>query len=97
MSNLDGLRVDHAGLDQAASDLYEGVKKIDGRLNRLEQELSKLSADWVGEGRGAYGTAKARWDAAMQEMKDLLDDTSKTVYQSNQEYRDADLRAAARF
>ena len=35
--NLDGLRVNHAGLDTAAEDLYRTVKEIDDRLNRLEQ------------------------------------------------------------
>jgi hypothetical protein len=30
-------------------------------------------------------------------MRDLLDDTSKTVYQSNAEYKAADMRGAASF
>ena len=32
--NLDGLRVNHAGLDNAAQDLYTAVKEIDDRMNR---------------------------------------------------------------
>ena len=36
-------------------------------------------------------------DWAIQEMKDLLDDTSATVYQSNAEYRAADMRGARSF
>ena len=46
--NLDGLRVDHAGLDAAADDLRRTVNDIDGRLNRLEQELAPLRSDWTG-------------------------------------------------
>ena len=95
--NLDGLRVNHAGLDQAAQDLYNAVKEIDDRMNRLEGELAPLRSDWTGQAQNAYVTAKAKWDWAIQEMRNLLDDTSKTVYQSNAEYRAADQRGAAAF
>ena len=46
--SLDGLRVNHAGLDTAAQDIYTAVKDIDDRLNRLENELAPLSSDWTG-------------------------------------------------
>ena len=52
--NLDGLRVNHAGLDTAAEDLYRTVKDIDDRLNRLEQELAPLRSDWTGNAQQAY-------------------------------------------
>ena len=95
--NLDGLRVNHAGLDTAAEDMYRTVKEIDDRLNRLEQELAPLRSDWTGNAQQAYTTAKAKWDGAIQEMRNLLDETSKTVIQSNAEYRAADQRGAASF
>lgn len=95
--NIDGLRVNHAGLDTAAQDLYNAVKQIDDRMNRLESELAPLRSDWSGQAQQAYVVAKAKWDTAIQEMRDLLDDTSRTVYQSNSEYRAADQRGAASF
>lgn len=95
--NMDGLRVNHAGLDQAADDLYGAVKKIDDRMDRLESELAPLRSDWSGQAQSAYTTAKAKWDAALQDMRNLLDDTSKTVTQSNAEYRAADMRGANSF
>lgn len=95
--NLDGLRVNHAGLDTAAEDMYRTVKDIDDRLNRLEQELAPLRSDWAGSAQTAYTQAKAKWDWAIKEMRDLLDETSKTVYQSNAEYKAADQRGAASF
>lgn len=94
---MDGLRVNHAGLDQAADDLYGAVKKIDDRMDRLESELAPLRSDWSGQAQSAYITAKAKWDAALQDMRNLLDDTSKTVTQSNAEYRAADMRGANSF
>ena len=95
--SLDGLRVNHAGLDTAAEDLSQAVKSIDDRLNRLEGELAPLRSDWTGNAQQAYQVAKAKWDGAMQDMKSLLADTSATVHQSNAEYKAADQRGAASF
>jgi ESAT-6 family protein len=95
--SLDGLRVNHAGLDTAAQDLANSVKRIDERLNRLESELAPLRSDWTGNAQQSYQVAKAKWDKAMQEMRDLLQETSTTVHQSNADYRAADQRGAASF
>jgi early secretory antigenic target protein ESAT-6 len=95
--SLDGLRVNHAGLDTAAEDLATAVKAIDDRLNRLEGELAPLRSDWTGNAQSAYQVAKAKWDGAMQDMKTLLQDTSNTVHQSNAEYKAADQRGASSF
>ena len=94
---LDGLRVNHAGLDTAAQDLYTAVKEIDDRMNRLENELAPLRSDWTGNAQASYHAAKARWDAAISEMRNLLDQTSQTVHQSNADYKAADQRGAAAF
>jgi 6 kDa early secretory antigenic target len=95
--SFDGLRVNHAGLDTAAQDLHATVREIDDRLNRLESELAPLRSDWVGSAQQAYAAAKSTWDAAILEMKDLLDHTSQMVQQSNAEYMAADRRGAAAF
>jgi early secretory antigenic target protein ESAT-6 len=94
---LDGLRVNHAGLDTAAEDLGRAVKQIDDRLNRLESELAPLRSDWSGNAQQAYVAAKAKWDNAMNEMKTLLAETSTAVTQSNADYKAADQRGAASF
>lgn len=95
--NLDGLRVNHAGLDTVADDLAQAVARIDERLDRLESELAPLRSDWTGDAQQSYLRAKATWDRAMQEMKGLLHETSTTVVQSNADYRAADRRGAAAF
>jgi WXG100 family type VII secretion target len=94
---LDGLKVNHAGLDQAADDLMSIVNRIDARMNHLEQELNPLRSNWIGDAQQAYTVAKARWDGAIHEMKDLLHSTSQQVTQSNAEYRAADARGARSF
>lgn len=94
---LDGIRVNHAGLDRAAEDMYQTVKDIDDRMNRLESELAPLRSDWDGSARNSYASAKAKWDLAILEMRNLLDDAGKSVQQSNTEYAAADQRGAASF
>ena len=95
--SMDGIRVNHAGLDQASADLANGVKEIDNRLNHLEQELAPLRNDWTGQAQVSYQQAKAKWDQAMQEMTLLLQQASQGVDSSNSEYKAADARGANRF
>jgi early secretory antigenic target protein ESAT-6 len=95
--NFDGLRVNHAGLDTAADDLRSTVQEIDDRMNRLEDELTPLRSDWTGQAQTAYAAARASWDRAVREMRDLLDETSRSVHLANAEYRAADRRGASAF
>lgn len=95
--NLDGIRVNHAALDQAAADMQQTVKEIDDRLNRLESELAPLKSDWVGSAQTAYVVAKGKWDTAIEEMKQLLTETHVSVTQSREDYQAADARGAAQF
>jgi early secretory antigenic target protein ESAT-6 len=95
--NLDGIRVNHGALEQAASDMLQTVKDIDDRMNRLESELAPLKSDWAGNAQQSYTIAKGRWDTAIQDMKDLLNESQLTVTQSNQDYMAADKRGAAQF
>ena len=95
--DLDGLRVDHAGLDRAADDLRLIVTRIDARMQLLDGELAPLRSQWVGDAQQAYAAAKARWDGAIHEMRDLLRLTSEQVMVSNAAYRAADVRGARSF
>lgn len=94
---LDGLKVAHGGLDQAADDLTRIVARIDARMQRLDAELEPLRSRWMGEAQRAYETAKARWDGAIHQMRDVLADTSLQVTRSNADYRAADARGARSF
>lgn len=91
------LRVDHGALEAAAADMRAAVQGIDDRLDRLESELAPLRSDWVGDAQQAYTVAKSRWDRAIREMKELLDESQRAVLASNEDYRAADRRGAAAF
>jgi early secretory antigenic target protein ESAT-6 len=96
-TGFDGLLVNHAGLHQAAQDLDDGVRAIDSRMHQLEQDLAPLRGQWAGNAQQTYVAAMATWDRAIEEMKLLLADTSRTITQSSGEYAAADNRGAAAF
>ncbi|WP_435772032.1 WXG100 family type VII secretion target [Nocardioides sp. SYSU DS0651] len=95
--SLDGLRVNHGELSAAAQNMYATVQKLDETLNNLENDIAPHVATWSGDQQEAYRVSKAAWDWAMREMRDLLDESHRTVYTSNDEYMAADRRGAARF
>jgi len=94
---FDGLVVNHTGLSEITDHLYKMVKDIDDRMNRLESDLAPLQSDWSGNAQAAYNTAKQKWDTAIAEMMQLLNDTGRTVGDSNTEYHAADMRGANSF
>lgn len=95
---FDGISVNHGGMDIGATDLANGVKAIEDRMNRLEDDLKELKGSgWSGSAQQAYTHAKAQWDQAIHEMKDLLAKTSVAVSTANHDYADADKRGAALF
>ena len=96
-AGFDGLVVNHSGLNEVGDHLYKMVKDIDDRMNNLEKDLAPLQSEWSGNAQAAYLQAKSKWDTAIAEMMQLLNDTSTTVGQSNQDYHAADMRGANSF
>ncbi|WP_238998344.1 WXG100 family type VII secretion target [Nocardioides limicola] len=95
--SFDGIKVDHGGLEGAAAQLMSTAQKIGGRLDQLDGELAPLKSDWDGNAKAQYQVAKTEWDGAMKDMMLLLQDVSRAVSSSNDEYRAADQRGAGRF
>lgn len=95
--DLDDLKVEHGGLERVADDLMTIVNRVGCRMEELDRELSPLRTQWVGDAQLAYAASKQRWDAAIAEMRELLQVTARQVTQSNAEYRAADERGARSF
>lgn len=94
---MDGLRVDHGALDAAAEGMKMTVGKIDGCLDNLVGNLKPLVEQWDGETKEAFHRCEMVWDQSMREMKDLLNQASVAVQQSNADYRSTDVRNAGKF
>ncbi|MEO5665721.1 MAG: WXG100 family type VII secretion target [Nocardioides sp.] len=95
--SFDGIKVEHGKLDQGSADVMAAAKDIQSRLDNLEDELKPLASDWTGAAKEAYREAKATWDKAIADMITLLEQASRNVETSNQEYKAADSRGAGRF
>ena len=73
--SLDGIKVNHGALEVAVDDMRQMVARIDERINQLESELEPLKSSWAGNAQQAYHVAKSKWDQAIYEMRDLLNET----------------------
>lgn len=95
-AGYNGLLVEHAALEQIQNDLRQAVQAIDDRMARLDGDLGRLRSDFDGNARGSYDSSKAKWDAAINEMRLLLNDTGAQVGDSNAEFARVDNLAATR-
>lgn len=91
-----GLLVEHAALEQIRQDLARAVQAIHERMTRMDSELAPLRVDFDGHARQAYDASKAKWDTAIHEMRQLLDDAGRHVGDSNVEFARVDGAAASR-
>ena len=94
---LDGIRVDHDALENAAVGMKRIVDAIDGVLDDLVQDLRPLVDQWDGETKAAFHTCERVWNREMTDLKDILERSAQTVQQSNADFRSTDLRNAASF
>jgi early secretory antigenic target protein ESAT-6 len=95
--NAGQLKVNFGGRDAAAADIQSSANQIEGRLDQLESELAPLRSDWTGAASESYQQAKAKWDAAMRDMKALLADVGMAVTQSNSDYQSTENANQARW
>ncbi len=91
------LKVNFAHLEQVATDVKQGAKNIDDRLERLEGELKFLESDWTGEARESYRQAKKDWNDAVDAMTTLLRDLGTAVTEAKVRYHETENRNRDRF
>jgi early secretory antigenic target protein ESAT-6 len=93
----DVITVDHAALQQAATDLARAVTASEERIGRLAAELAPLGAEWYGAAQEAYLEAQAVWESAQAEMRLLLARLGTAVGAAQEAYRSADQAGARAF
>lgn len=76
-----GYKMEFGTVEVAGTDLGTGANNIENKLTEMEEALRPLQADWTGSASEAYIRAKAQWNAALSEMKQLLSEISKQVIQ----------------
>lgn len=94
---VDGYKVNFGAVDTAGSDLVTSANNIATKLDTMETNLRPLQADWTGAASEAYVQAKAKWNAALTEMKVLLNDIGRQVTQDAAEAQSNETRNKTRW
>lgn len=76
-----GYKMNFGTVEMAGTDLNSGANNIENKLTEMENALKPLQADWTGSASEAYLQAKAQWNTALSEMKQLLADIGRQVIQ----------------
>jgi len=94
---MSDLKVNFGGLSAAAADIQASANNLESRLAELDRSLQPLRANWSGEASSAYEAAKAKWTAALTDMKALLADVGRAVSTSGDEYQSTERANASRW
>ena len=63
----------------------------------MDRSLQPLRANWSGEASASYETSKAKWSAAITDMKALLNDIGRAVGSSGEDYQSTERSNASRW
>ena len=94
---MSDLKVDFAALSIAAADIRAGAGKLEATLADMDAALQPLRASWTGEAAASYEASKARWTAALTDMKALLAEIGRAVDASGQDYQSTERTNASRW
>lgn len=97
MSGNGNLKVGFDALETAASDIKAAALAIEDKLTQLERRMTGRMDEWTGQASASFTEARLKWDGAMNDMKDILNDIGLTVGLSNEEYKRAEAANAKRF
>lgn len=90
------LRVGYEALEQASTDIRGAAAAIEDELRALAGRMPTEEA-WGGAAATAFAEARATWEAAMRDMRMILDDIATAVVASRDEYAAAEAANARRF
>jgi len=76
---MSDLKVNFSALSTAAADIGSGAGQLEQVLANMDRSLQPLRANWTGEASASYEASKAKWTAAITDMKALLADIGRAV------------------
>ncbi len=94
---MSDLKVNFSTVSTAAADIASGAGQLEATLTDMDSQLQPLKANWQGEAFASYEAAKAKWTAAITDMKALLADIGRQVDTSGQDYQAAERQNTNRF
>lgn len=80
--------VDYAAMEEAAQALQTASRTIEEKLSELESQLKKI--EWDGQDRAAYMAHKDKWNRAVADMNQLLNQIGGAVATARGGYGDTE-------
>lgn len=89
MSDLsDGfIHVEYNPVNNAADDMVQQTRAIEGTLSNLEMELNELKQTWWGGDAEVYEQKQAAWDNAVIAMQQLLNSHANLLTDVSDNYK----------
>ncbi|MFF0220948.1 WXG100 family type VII secretion target [Streptomyces sp. NPDC004629] len=89
MSDLnDGyIHVEYSPVTNAADDMVQQTRAIEGTLSNLEMELNALKQTWWGDDASVYEEKQTAWDNAVIIMQQLLNSHADLLTDVSDNYR----------
>jgi WXG100 family type VII secretion target len=89
MSDLtDGfIHVEYNHVNNAADDMVQQTRAIEGTLSQLELELNELKQTWYGSDAEVYTEKQAAWDGAVVTMQQLLTSHASLLTDVSENYK----------
>ncbi|MDT5043921.1 MAG: hypothetical protein QOE51_4906 [Actinoplanes sp.] len=78
------IKVDYAVLEQAHSQMQAISKALDTKLDTLRSGLQKM--EWDGQDRVAYQQHQAKWDQAVRDLNQVLNEIANAVGVARENY-----------
>lgn len=76
------IRYNFPQLNMAADNISSAVKNMTGELDGLKQSLQPMLSTWDGDAKQAYHQRQTEWDAAANDLRDLLGRIEKALRES---------------
>lgn len=81
------IHVEYNSAYNAADDMVNQTRAIEGTLSSLEQELNELKQTWYGSDAEVYKQKQAAWDAALTTMQQLLNSHAGLLTDVSDQYQ----------
>jgi len=78
------IKVDYAVLENATAQIRSISGTIDEKLDALRSQLQRL--EWEGNDRQAYAGHQAKWDSAVADLNQLLNEIGGAVGVARENY-----------
>jgi WXG100 family type VII secretion target len=82
------IAVDYGAMEDAARALQSSSSTITNLSDELKRQLSRI--DWEGSDQQAYNAQMAKWESALMEINDLLNQVGGAVTTARQGYGDVE-------